>query len=877
MIAAAATIPILWRPSFSGGQAWRDLRPAGETLLEIARSVPGLPEVFWRRGVMLINGHPIARQHWHRVRSKPDWLVTLHLPLAGGGEGGSGKQVVALVAAIALTVATAGIAAGGLAPVFGATFAAGTFAAQAAAAATGVIGALAINALTPPPSSAAAGVDGGQDRAAASASGNVLAINQAIPRVIGTHRDFPPLACEPLIELVGDDEVVEVVGILNGPHLIEDVRFGEVDAAALDDVEVETREGWPDDAPLTLVTRHARTSAVSLELSSHVVNPASQRNLSHSGDPGQDLPLWHQVASRDAPDEIWLHINLPGGLADTADAGAAIVLPIRIRMRRRGETAWINLPELHVADQIAKQIRRAVIIKFTDDAVPANAMFAASGWIRACNAAGAEWAADGYFVGTGTHDFLDTSSAGSSQVRNVAILYNRVVIHMDPAEFGEGIWEIQVKRGCAFRASDFSASGYLYQTVAWSFFGFGLVTGVPAIAESREGLSDTCYLLRLASVWNEAPVQAPGFALVAARARNRRLDSLSVLASGYVRDWSGGGWTDWVTTSNPAPHYADVLTGSLTGEPLDGDLVDHDGLVAWRALCADNGWTVDAIIDDMRTQDALQLIASCGYARPYQSELSGVAVDRDTAGEAPVQIFSPRNSSGFRWEKAFSRSADGMIVSFRNRDLDYQVDQIVVYRTGYEEGDAPLLEQAGYDGLVDGERVETRVRFDLDQLAQRSSFYSLIADGEAIVCRRGDLVGVAHDAIQQICGAGYVAAAIEDGAGAVERLRLEQSVILAGDGPFGIAIRREDGSVTTHAIDNEAGETDEILLAAPILDGGTIAALAETEQQQGSLVTVGRLGEEFRRLKLFGIAPEADMRFRLTLVDEAPDLVRVPA
>jgi len=147
-----STVPIRWRAPFATGAAYQEERPAGETLLEIARSVPNLPDVFFRRGVICINGHEIEREAWHLVRPKPNThekplAVTMHLAVqgGGGGNGGGSKQVIAIVAAIALTVATAGIGAGALGTLTGiAAIGPGTIGAAAAAAATGVTGRLAV-------------------------------------------------------------------------------------------------------------------------------------------------------------------------------------------------------------------------------------------------------------------------------------------------------------------------------------------------------------------------------------------------------------------------------------------------------------------------------------------------------------------------------------------------------------------------------------------------------------------------------------------------------------------------------------------------------------------------------------------------------------
>lgn len=109
----------------------------GPTIEELVARIPDLPAGFERYGEVQISGHQIAREHWSRVRprlstSGAPTYVTLHLaPRGGGASGGnSGKAVIGIVAALALTLATAGIAGGFLASGVGAQLTGGLFAAN---------------------------------------------------------------------------------------------------------------------------------------------------------------------------------------------------------------------------------------------------------------------------------------------------------------------------------------------------------------------------------------------------------------------------------------------------------------------------------------------------------------------------------------------------------------------------------------------------------------------------------------------------------------------------------------------------------------------------------------------------------------------------
>ncbi len=118
----------------------------GPTIGELVAATPGLPASFERYGEVQISGHVIPREHWRRLRPRPSLdpdhptFVTFHLrPRGGGEEGGSGaKSIIGIVAALALVVATAGIASVGIPGLI----AGGSLAANIAAGITPAVGSL---------------------------------------------------------------------------------------------------------------------------------------------------------------------------------------------------------------------------------------------------------------------------------------------------------------------------------------------------------------------------------------------------------------------------------------------------------------------------------------------------------------------------------------------------------------------------------------------------------------------------------------------------------------------------------------------------------------------------------------------------------------
>ena len=1086
---SSGLIQAVWREPFALGSPRVEYWHGGMSVAEMAARMPDVPAEFWQHGRILVNGQDVPREMWAFVRPKPSTVercvdVTLHLPAQGGSGGQGRKSIFGLIAAIALTFVTGGIAQFGI-PLL--NIAGRTVGVQLLAASVGIVGALVIGALSSPPVRSAANKDDSSDTRElepASVSGNPLEPNAAIPRVIGTRRVFPPFAFEPICELIGQDEYIEAVHCLAGPHLLQEIRLGDTtwDPSALDsDLTIETRSGLPGEQKLKLTRRQGRTFDLGLEMSVHGTDAQDQSKFA------LPYPVWHGMATAEAPDEAWVHIML-AGLTRQQDPAQKLRIPFRIRMRRRGDSAWRYLPEIHYMD--ASQAQRRVQIKFLFGEAFEGVLPNPSqdrGFVEARKLVpgqnvlpvGADFASDPYFsVGAG-NDVYRYATNETTNVRNILLAPDMVTVCLSAAAWPAGVYEIEIMRGATFRNDLFTSSTYVYNGSILDFYGSTTSNNLPL---TREGLLDRVQLRRIVSIRNQYPIAQKNLALIALKVRNRAVGRLSVKASGYVRDlnqydlptvaptkfeplsfttmaggvvtgnaafeadvvlptsppasgviwdagrnapsgasiftWSAGaqlqlragdgtgtvsasnantcvlnvptaslpfdgkqhrlawdvrinpgrvrlwvdnvligeasttgggsitawaatdldmGWltanggsvagittgsrADWpnaalssalrmypgqlfttakstwgtlVVTSNPAPHYLDMLTGPLNFDPMPDELVDFDGLAAWRQACIDNAYSCDLVAEGEGLADVLRLVAACGYARPYQSEIWGVIRDYDRSAEAPVQVFSPRNMAGFSWKKAFPRVPAGLRVNYRNEDLDYAAKQIMVYRRGAEGTDA-RTEQVTYDGFVEEAKIIGRAQFDLAQAEHRSTFYSFSAPVEAIVCRRGSLVAVSHDILTRHYGFGRIKSVLTSG-GNVTGIVLDSTIEVKNSPDLlatadmlavpdmlevglktGIAIRRANGTTTVHALSNAAGETDTLMFVTPVandmtsggpFDGGPLVP----EITEGCLVVAGTLGREFKRLIVTEIANGNDLTANLTLVDEAPQL-----
>ena len=841
---------------------------------------------FAETGTVCIDGVEIFPGYWHVVRPKPGTIISMHMPAAGGGDDG-GKSVFALIASIGLTIATGFIVGGGFATA-GGLFTAGSISATALAAGVSLIGSLLLSALVAPPVERK---DNSRDKSReASASGNVLEPNGSVVRVVGQRKVFPPLASEPFTYYEGDDEVVEATYILAGPHSISEVRVGSAEIESMTGVEFEIREGFPGDSPLTLTTKQARTESIQSELRGHVIDPDNPTRLeSSTGDLADALPLPIVTAARVDPDEVLLHFAWPQGLILTSAGTTKLRVPIRIKMREVGSATWINLPEFHYQAASASQKRATMRLIWTDAPSATPNAPSAEGWIESrilspgqtVAPISADFIADSYFDSGSGDDYMATGNLGTTAIQNVTMGRYEAQIHLDTATFPKGRYEFEVTRGMVFPHALYSAAAYTVSGSVWDFFNYR-TPGAESIVYSRSNISDATYLLRVVSVWNEHPLPTTDFAAIAIKARNRKVDSVSCLAGGYVYDWDGTAWNTLTVTDNPAPHLRDIYAGPLNVDPVPLESIDDDAIVAWRTDCVTNGYRCNALIDGSTVMDAAKIVASCGYAQPRMSEKWGVVRDYNRSAESPIQMFTPNNMSGYKWSKAFARTPDALRVSYDDEDQDYSGRQIVVFKPNASQ-DTSRIEQVAYKGLTSEAEVTARALYDQAQPVYRQTFHSFETSAESIVCERGDLIAVQHATLNDIYGFGRVVDFVLGSQSRVYSVTLDVGMSdVAGDGwdditsmgavpdmgligisdGLGMAIRGADGVTRTYTVSVDPLDDHTFILSTPTDDPIGVE----------NLVSIGLVGTEYLRLIVYDVVPDADFKATVVAVDEAAEL-----
>lgn len=153
--------------------------------------------------IVEVNGEAVLRKQWRTTRiAANDNVRFVSYPL--GGQGNSAKQVIGLVALVA--VSAFALWAGP------ALFGAGTLGAYATTAAIGMGGAMLVSSLTAPKAGATNAPDAKQDQIyTVGAQGNTAKLGQPLPIWYGRLKRFPDFAATPWGEFVGNDQYLNVL------------------------------------------------------------------------------------------------------------------------------------------------------------------------------------------------------------------------------------------------------------------------------------------------------------------------------------------------------------------------------------------------------------------------------------------------------------------------------------------------------------------------------------------------------------------------------------------------------------------------------------------------------------------------------------------
>ena len=280
--------------------------------------------------IVEIDGMPIPRDRWHLV-PPVDSHVLISVPLHGGGGGGKNPlRTILTIAVVVAAIYIGNVYGGALAAQLGVTSKAGIAAVNAGVSMTAMTaGSLLVNAIAPIKySNSLAARQSYNDSPTYSIGANSNQANPwgPIPVALGTHKVFPPLGAKSYTELVGSDEYLRMLFVWGyGPMKISDIKLGDTLLSSYSDVEIETKEGWSTDTPLTLFPSAVQQDYIGVLLTSAggQIKRTAKTNV----------------------DELSVDISFPRGLVEYNNAGNRVArsVTVLVQYREVGTSTWIDI------------------------------------------------------------------------------------------------------------------------------------------------------------------------------------------------------------------------------------------------------------------------------------------------------------------------------------------------------------------------------------------------------------------------------------------------------------------------------------------------------------------------------------------------------
>ena len=213
-----------------------------------------------RHAIVFINGRVIPKNIWGELKPKTGELVEVRaFPIPHGGGGGTGKsilRIVMMIGVIALAMFTGGAAVG----LLGLTGGMATFVGAVVTGVVSAVGMIAVNALCPVATDTSTASLSGTDSTDSNTlyiegASNALNPFEVVPVVLGKFRSTPPQGSKPYTEMIGDDQFIRMLFVWGiGPVEIDEssIKIGDTLLTDFSDYQIEHREGYSDDEPLTL-------------------------------------------------------------------------------------------------------------------------------------------------------------------------------------------------------------------------------------------------------------------------------------------------------------------------------------------------------------------------------------------------------------------------------------------------------------------------------------------------------------------------------------------------------------------------------------------------------------------------------------------------
>jgi predicted phage tail protein len=293
-----------------------------------------------RHAIVFINGKVIPKKIWAGYKPKFGELVEVRAFPVPHGSGSTGKDILRIVLVIAATVVSiwaGGILGGAVAGWLGVGATMTNLITIGFTTALATVGMLAVNALCPvatPKLDSLSSTDSTDSNTLyIEGSSNSIDPFGVVPVTLGKYRQTPRQGSKPYTEIIGDDQYFRMLFVWGvGPVEIDEdsIKIGDTNLSEFSDYQIEHREGYADDEPLTLFPQAISEENFTVALKS--------------------VSGWITRTTTINADEISVDISFAGGLVKYDESGNKQSIAVNVEIQYRKTDSGDEWSSINTSD-----------------------------------------------------------------------------------------------------------------------------------------------------------------------------------------------------------------------------------------------------------------------------------------------------------------------------------------------------------------------------------------------------------------------------------------------------------------------------------------------------------------------------------------------
>ncbi|MDE5899164.1 MAG: hypothetical protein K2H09_07895, partial [Treponemataceae bacterium] len=346
------------------------------------------------------------------------------------------------------------------------------------------------------------------------------------------------------------------------------------------------------------------------------------------------------------------------------------------------------------------------------------------------------------------------------------------------------------------------------------------------------------------------------------------IDNLNCIITSVIPDYNGSGsgpnvWTARATR-NPASEILFVLRGKINSTPVSDDDIDWPAFERFWQFCEDHHYYFNAVMTESMTISSLYMsIARVGRGAITKTD-GKFSVVIDTYKDAPVQLFTPRNTISFSESILLPDIPDQIDYNFIDETSGY-----VQNTRSYYNKDEPRKsrQETSVWGITNPSQLYIYAKYQAGVSNNRKSVYTIQCDIEYLMCQKGDLIEYAGDLALTGVAYGRVKETIRNAGGLVVGIISDTVLPFETAEDYGLRIRKSDGRLLNLNCEN-TGLAERRCYFTSVPEEGSVP-------EPGDLFTFGIRGKTTLPLIITSIQPAENLTAEITAVDYAPEIFDV--